>query len=281
MNALVFEGGGIKGLCYIGALEKLEELHKVSLESVKYVGGTSAGSIVAALIASNHSVTDMKDILYKMDWNKLKDGNGFFNFFRLFKKLGYHKGESLETFMEKLLFDKVRRRHLTFQQLYLITGKHLRVVGTNLTQGKSFYMDHIHTPNMTVAKGVHISCCLPLFFQPVMHEGDYCIDGGVLNNLDLQMFVSMPDARVLAFDLQENRKETKEHHCSKNLAEFVMKIVKSIHKELNKVPKDNQVTVLPINETQIEFTNFDINDLQKRYMISVGREAVENNKQLI
>jgi hypothetical protein len=92
------------------------------------------------------------------------------------------------------------------------------------------------------------------------------------------MFDAMHDARVLAFDLQENRKETTQ--CSKNLAEFVMKIVKSIHKELNKVPKDNQVTVLPINETQIEFTNFDLNDLQKRYMISVGREAVEKNKVL-
>lgn len=268
-------------MCYIGALEKLEELNKVSLEKVRYVGGTSAGAIVAALIASDHSVTDMKDILYKMDWSKLKDGNGFVNFFRLFRKLGYHKGESLEAFVEKFLFDKVRRRHLTFQQLYLITGKHLRVVGTNLTQGKSFYMDHIHTPNMTVARGVHISSCLPLLFQPVLHEGDLCIDGGVLNNLDLRMFDAMSDARVLAFDLQENRKETNEHHCSKNIAEFVMKVVKSIHKELNKVPKVHQVTVLPINETQIEFTNFELNDLQKRYMISVGREAVENNTQLL
>lgn len=271
-NTLVFEGGGIKGLCYVGALEKLKELEL--LKDVRFVGGTSAGSIVAALLASGHTTEEMKSVLYKMDWNRLKDGNGLVNFFRLFKRFGFHKGDALEQFVEDLLFKKLRRKRLTFLQMYLMTGKHLKMVGTNLTQGCAFYMDHIHTPDMTVAQGVRISCCLPLMFEPVRLHGDNCIDGGVLNNLDVHMFDGIPEVeRVLAFDLQE---EPQKQAASENLAEYVIRIVRRLHTELNTVKNPPpHVTVLPIRESQIDFTNFDLNDLQKRYLMSVGREAVE------
>lgn len=275
MNALVFEGGGIKGLCYVGALEKLVELDKLQLQNVQFVGGTSAGAFVAALIASNHSVTEMKDIMYKLNWGKLKDGNGLFNILRMIKRFGYHKGVALQQLVESLLFQKLHRRNLTFQQLYVMTGKHLKMVGTNLTQGKSFYMDYIHTPEMTVAHGVHISCCLPLLFEPVMHNGDLCVDGGVLNNLDEHMFDGIQNVQhVLAFDLQEQK--TKPGKRLQNLAEFVMCIVKSIHNELNKSPSNsNRVTVLRIPESRMDMTHFHLNEMEKRYLLSVGRTAVE------
>lgn len=278
MNTLIFEGGGIKGLCYVGALERLVELGKLSLQQdVRFVGGTSAGSFVAAMIAAGHSVSELKEILFKLDWGKLKDGNGVFNFFRLFKRFGFHKGEALEQLVESLLFQKIRRKNITFQQLYVITGKHLKIVGTNLTQGKSFYMDYLHTPDMTVARGVHISCCLPLLFEPVLLDGDFCIDGGVLNNLDTRMFDGVPEVqKILAFDLQETKSEPDER--SNNLAEFVMRIVKRIHTELNQAPPStDRLTVLGIPESQVDVTNFHLTDMEKRYLLSVGRSAVEKS----
>ena len=42
---------------------------------------------------------------------------------------------------------------MTFNQLFEITKKHLKMVGTNVTRGETIYMDHIHTPDMSVAKG--------------------------------------------------------------------------------------------------------------------------------
>jgi NTE family protein len=259
----------------VGALERLTELGKLHLQDVQFVGGTSAGSFVAAMIAGNYTVTEMKDILYQLDWGKLKDGHGLFNFFRLFKRFGFHKGEALEQLVESLLFKKLRRRNLTFQQLYVITGKHLKMVGTNLTRGKSFYMDYIHTPDMTVARGVHISCCLPLLFEPVTYNGDYCIDGGVLNNLDTHMFDGIPEVKkLIAFDLQEIKSEPDER--SDNLAEFVIRIVKRIHTELNKAPVSSDVvSVLGIPESRVDVTHFHLTDMEKRYLLSAGRSAVE------
>ena len=50
---LVFEGGGVKGIAYIGAMQVLEE--KGILTSVQRVGGTSAGAINATLLALGYS----------------------------------------------------------------------------------------------------------------------------------------------------------------------------------------------------------------------------------
>jgi len=50
---LVFEGGGVKGIAYVGAMEVLEE--KGILGDVRRVGGTSAGAINAVLLAAGYS----------------------------------------------------------------------------------------------------------------------------------------------------------------------------------------------------------------------------------
>jgi NTE family protein len=47
---LVFEGGGVKGIAYAGAIEVLEK--ESILSDIKRVAGTSAGAITAALLAS-------------------------------------------------------------------------------------------------------------------------------------------------------------------------------------------------------------------------------------
>ena len=128
IKSLVFEGGGVKGLCYVGALAQMEKLNLIRLNRmITHVGGTSAGAIIATLIASHHTVSEMTDILFHMDWSKLKDGN--FNLFRLLRKFGYYKGDYFEKFINKVLYDKLKLNNPTFKQLYMHTGRHLKMVG--------------------------------------------------------------------------------------------------------------------------------------------------------
>ena len=46
---LVFEGGGVKRIAYVGAMKVLEQ--KLILKDIKRLGGTSAGTIYAVLVA--------------------------------------------------------------------------------------------------------------------------------------------------------------------------------------------------------------------------------------
>ena len=54
---LVFEGGGVKGVVYVGALAILEE--KGILPQITRVGGTSAGAINAMLLGVSTTAFDL------------------------------------------------------------------------------------------------------------------------------------------------------------------------------------------------------------------------------
>ncbi len=74
---LVFEGGGVKGIAYVGAMQVLEE--KGILPDIQRVGGTSAGAINATLVALGFTNTEQRSILKKLDFNDFMDGSwGFF-----------------------------------------------------------------------------------------------------------------------------------------------------------------------------------------------------------
>ena len=68
---LVFVGGGVKGIAYVGAMNVLET--EGILKNITRVGGTSAGSINAVLFAAGFSNQETLRILSKLDFNVFKD----------------------------------------------------------------------------------------------------------------------------------------------------------------------------------------------------------------
>ena len=274
-NGLIFEGGGIKALAYVGALEVMYKYQDIY--AMKYFGGTSAGSIIATLLASNHTLEEINDILFEVDWNKLKDGNfGFIrNTFRLFNKYGYHKGNYFEVLIDSILYKKFGIREISFEQMYLHTNNHLRMVGTNITKGNTIYMDHIYTPRMSVAKGVRISSCIPLLFKPVEIDNELYIDGGLIKNLDLQMFCEY-NIECMAFDLNDNIRNQSDKQKSENILIYMKRIIKMMHDKANTNETDKgKTSVCVINENKIDFMNFKLTRLEKMYLKQIGNEEMK------
>ena len=56
---LILQGGGIKGLAYIGALRYLEEKNY----QIEYISGTSIGAILGALVASGYNSYELENII--------------------------------------------------------------------------------------------------------------------------------------------------------------------------------------------------------------------------
>src|SRR5579864_2704485 len=65
----VFEGGGVKGIGLIGALSVVESRGF----SWGNVAGTSAGAIVASLVAAGYKATELKQIVGSLNYNSFKD----------------------------------------------------------------------------------------------------------------------------------------------------------------------------------------------------------------
>src|SRR5471030_1822017 len=117
---IVFEGGGIKGIGFVGAVVYFESQGF----SWQRLAGTSAGSIVAALLAVGYSGDELKNILISLKYKSLLVKNSFNtitflrirNYLSLFKGLGIYTGDELESWIEALLQKKGKTK---FKDLYV------------------------------------------------------------------------------------------------------------------------------------------------------------------
>lgn len=186
---LVFEGGGVLGLAYIGALEILEE--KDILKDIKRIGGASAGAINALLLSLGYTNSELKDILIKLDFNNfLDDSWGIVrDSKRLVEKFGWYKGNYFRNWVRDLIEAKTGNKHSTFKDLKDQGYKELFLMGSNLSTGYSEIFSHEHTPTTRVADAVRISMSIPLFFQAMRDfRQDVFVDGGLLDNYPVKLF---------------------------------------------------------------------------------------------
>ncbi len=186
---LIFEGGGVKGIAYLGAMEVLEE--KGILQNITRVGGTSVGAINATMVALGYTNAEQRDVLWKLNFKNFMDSSwGFFpNVGRVITRYGWNKGLFFQEWISNLIARKVDNPEATFKDLKAKNKLDLYVYGTNLSThyGEVFSIER--TPDMSVAEAVRISMSIPLFFAAVRNpRKDVYVDGGCLNNYAVKLF---------------------------------------------------------------------------------------------
>ncbi len=67
---LIFQGGGIKGIAYVDALQESRKNGIIDLNNIKRVGGTSAGAITAVLLGVGYNLVEIEEILVTFDFFK-------------------------------------------------------------------------------------------------------------------------------------------------------------------------------------------------------------------
>jgi NTE family protein len=156
---VVLSGGGIRGIAHLGVLKALKDKGV----EISMITGTSAGAIVGALFANGVDPYEALTIFQKTKLFKfLKPA------FRLPALL------NLETAYP--LF-KTYLPHDSFEHLKIP----LMVTATNFNEGKLVYFSKGDLIRKVLASG-----CIPGVFNPILIEGKYYVDGGVLNNFPIE-----------------------------------------------------------------------------------------------
>jgi len=186
---LVFEGGGVKGIAYIGAMQVMQE--KGILDNIKRVGGTSAGAINATMFALGYDIAEQRRILKKMDFNNFMDDSWGMvrDSERLIKEFGWYKGDFFHDWISGLIYKKLKSPNATFRDLKAAGRPDLYVYGTNLSTRFGEVFSAEHTPTTRIADAVRISMSIPLFFAAFRNiRNDVYVDGGLLNNFPVKLF---------------------------------------------------------------------------------------------
>lgn len=208
---IALAGGGTRGAAHVGILLALEE-EKIIPQSI---AGTSAGSIVAGLYASGMKAKEMKDVVTYLSkkgmcyidpdcWGVLK----FIPQLIFGKKIsltGLLKGEKLLHYLCELTKGKnIKDSYIktVIPAVDINSGNTIAYVNSlsNLQT-----MDHvIWQSDISLCNVMMASSSVPAVFRPQV-IGDYClVDGGVTNNLPVNLLKAAGEKNVLAVDIGES-----------------------------------------------------------------------------
>ena len=205
---LIFEGGGVKGIAYVGAIQELE--NRQIMKNIKRVGGTSAGAINAVLLALGYTLKDTQKILMELNFNNFMDDSwGIIrDSKRVISDFGWYKGNFFRGWIGDRIREKTGNENSTFNDLRNQGFLDLYLIGTNLSTGFSEVFSTEHTPRMRVMDAVRISMSIPLFFAAVYDfRNDVFVDGGVFNNYPIKLFDR--EKYIAAADRGKHARKTK------------------------------------------------------------------------
>jgi len=193
----VFEGGGVKGIGFAGAVSELE---KAGYEFENVVG-TSAGAIAAALVAAGYTgkeiETELKSVSFKdfRQKNRLHSLGTFGKIISVYASYGIYKTDNFERWLQELLHKKNKRFFEDIKTGY--TDKKYKykfqAIASDLTDGTILVLPSdlakfgIDPDKFEIAKAVRMSMSIPLYYEPYRLKDKtgnehLIVDGGLLSN---------------------------------------------------------------------------------------------------
>lgn len=285
----VFAGGGVKAFAFVGAIEAAE---RKGLQFER-IAGTSAGSIVGALLMAGYKSNEIKQLLDELNVAKLKDDRMSFLPFKVAKwvnlyfRMGLYKGEKLEAWIKEFLDHKGIR---SFGDL---PSGALRVVVSDITKGQMVVLPDdlpkygINPERFSVAKAIRMSCSIPFFFEPVkLHNKavgsppSYIVDGGLLSNFPMWLFKDGRNGSwrrpVIGFQLSPQLDERPSHHVKNalDLYKAIFETMVSAH-DTRYIRAEHAKNIVFIPMEDIKATDFSLTEEEKERMIALGAKKTK------
>jgi NTE family protein len=178
--ALVLGGGSAKGFAHVGVIRVLEQ-EKIPIHMIV---GTSVGSLIGALYASNPDSFQLEWLAFKIERNDILD-------FSIVPRVGLVQGARLESFVEQnVKVKKIEDTKIPFSP-----------IATDLHTGETVTLE-----KGSLARAVRASSAIPGIFTPVLFGNRTLVDGGVTNNVACDIAKAKGADIVIAVDLQKDVK---------------------------------------------------------------------------
>ena len=208
-TGLVLSGGAARGLAHIGVLKALEE-QGVQIDAI---AGTSMGAVIGGLYAAGYSVDELEKLALELDWQQVlsddppredipfrrkQDDRDFLVKRKLSFRddgslglpLGVIQGQNLALLLERLLVHASDIRD--FDRLPIP----FRAVATDIANDKKVIFRSGHLP-----QAIRASMSIPAVFAPVEIDGRLLVDGGMVDNVPMDVARDMGVDRLIVVDI--------------------------------------------------------------------------------
>jgi len=299
IEGLVISGGGILGISHVGSIDRLCELG--GLKKLKYVVGTSVGSIITGALGCGASTEFVNKTMFGLDIPSLKDGSCFLvNLIRFLRKGGLYKGEKLLEFAGNMLKTLTGNSEITFDEAYKKYKIHIIIPFFSCRYEATLYADYIRQPQMKIKNAIRASSNITGFFQAFKMEilcpdrelrYDLVMDGGISDNYPLHVLreLGVPASKIIGLrlfsveDLAEYDAalygKLYDHGIPKIPVDYLMSAINGLREGSMKIhvkENDWKLTV-KTNIGKHKVTEFDIDDKGINELYEEGINAVDRH----
>ncbi|BAU27407.1 NTE family protein [Aneurinibacillus soli] len=279
----VFEGGGVKGIAFVGAVTEFERCGYTFCR----VAGTSAGSIIASLIAAGYRAPELAKLMQSFDYRALQQKQGLARipvvgtWLNLCVKKGMYSADYLQNWMQEVL---AKQGIYTFGDLP--EGK-LKVIVSDITDAKLLVLpDDAHRigykpDELPIPLAVRMSASIPIYFEPVIVYDRlmpvYVVDGGILSNFPLWIFGD-DEANpypTIGFRLHADSKV--KPYPIDNLRSYIHAILRTMIQAHDQryVEQQHAARTVFIPTNSIASTQFDLSKEEQTWLYESGVEAAK------
>ncbi|XP_038060130.1 uncharacterized protein LOC119731155 [Patiria miniata] len=202
---LALQGGGSKGMAYIGTIRVLEEVGIA--KNLKRFSGASIGAMMTSFLALGYDSYEIEEMCafdastLFMDARFGMIGQGI----NLYRKMGANPANKLMMYFQDRIQNKFGNPELTFKQFYEQTGRELCLTTVSLNRLRAEYLHVKTTPDMPIWLAIRASETVPGVMMPIKYkvmskEEDIFVDGGILHNYPIDCF----DGWYLSMDKEDS-----------------------------------------------------------------------------
>ncbi|HYJ67920.1 MAG TPA: patatin-like phospholipase family protein [Nocardioidaceae bacterium] len=297
---LVLEGGGVKGIALAGAYSVIEEQGY----TLKRIAGTSAGSIVGALLAAGTTADELKALMSDIRYDKFEDESLLGRLPLLGKPLSiaYRQGINKGQYAHDWIRDQLAAHGVkTFADLRYNDPKFvlpeakrykLVVMVSDISRGQLLslpwgYPDYGQKADeQQVADAVRASMSIPFFFEPVRlknlgnGQDSVLVDGGMLSNFPVGVFdATQGDRRWPTFGIKLSAKPGAAEkaspgvHGAISMTKAMIKTMTGFYDRMYVDRLDVQRRTIFVDTGSIPSTKFDLTPDDAKWLYESGRDA--------
>ena len=274
---LVLSGGAARGLAHIGVLKALEE-QGIKIDAI---AGTSMGAVIGGLYASGYKIDELEKLALEIDWQQalsdappradvpfrrkqddrdflVKQKLSFRDDGSLGLPLGVIQGQNLSLLLESLLAHTSDTRD--FDKLPIP----FRAVATDIASGEKVVFRKGHLPQV-----IRASMSIPAVFAPVELDGRLLVDGGMTDNIPLDVAREMGVDIAIVVDIGTPLRSRKQLNT-------VVDVLNQSITLMTRRNSEEQLAALHPNDVLIEppLASFGVTDFGKaEEMIDAGYRA--------
>jgi NTE family protein len=269
---LLFSGGGIRVVSYIGVLQVLDSY--TMLNCVEEFCGVSAGGLVALMLALQYKLTILERFCFEYNFGNVRSVD-VENPFEFLETFGIDSGDKLEELICKILHHKGFQPNATFRDLESSKRtKGFRVWASDIQNLKPITFSAKTTPDISIVFALRASMSIPIYFTPLKHPitNTYLVDGGVFDNYPMNYLSEEEANQTLGIVFEHSKTPIEVHDIGEFIGAITSGYYRPSYQDLLERHKERTV-ILPCAEFSSLHFEASLEDRQR--LVSIGYHATK------